>query len=661
MDSVSLPFIRPKHIRPSSEQQAGPALPARRKTSLACSNCRAKRSRCDNRKPFCSECVKARQRCVYENSDKRKKETWKAAISNLEQKNRRLEAIVRSLRCNSLDKAVETLRQLRENGHELDHAATPRPSVGSDTGSSDQSPTQSPSPRPKRPVAHMQRSRSSITIDHDPTVSVGPFGLPPREITRRAVSSFFSCGGTLFYIMPREDCESMIETTYDRPEDATRSVVGQICAVAVVGSHYCTDDIPASAKEKYFDLASSLLHDDVEDDLSIMRVHACLSIYLILLKSTTARAITASGLNIARYKMPVYTQTSSADWRERAKVTRTLSFIECWLSSTLGYKLDLRQDEIKMVNTLAMSESMENPTNQLCPNLIRWHAFKIAYLSAQVYDLVHSAASVSIDDLQQLSLDLDTWLLELPNSMRLDSLITADDAASENFDAASRPILFLHMIHITSRIMLYERVMHFTVKQSLNPSDELVVREVLRLPADTHQTYQSFAQHLARLIRLLYDKDCVLARCWLTINACYHSSIVLLLNAAKNLALVAQDDGAEDEAGRKDRPDLESVFDNLVHVRFCLQALGACEDWDIAAMRLVDVVKPLYERLRQAVEMEKSQEPDQAVEASKSPYSMPDLNMGTDNGRQVEIPARLAHIMHQSVAAMKLPYQEVWV
>ncbi|KAL4903696.1 hypothetical protein BDW74DRAFT_38247 [Aspergillus multicolor] len=654
----SLPFIRPKHVLPSSEPTAGPALPARRKISLACSNCRAKRSRCDGRKPFCSECVMSRQRCVYENSDKRKKETWKAAISDLEQKNRRLEAIIKSLKCNSLDEAIEILRQLRENGHELEHATTSRPSVGFDSGSSGRSPAQSLSPRPKRPVAHKERSRSSLTIDHEPNASVGPFGLPPREITQHAVISFFTCGGTLFYIMPRAECEDMIQATYDRPEDVTRNMVGQICAVAVMGSHYCTDDIPVPAKERFFEIAASLLHDDhVDDDLSIMRIHACLSVYLILLKSTTARTITASGLNTARYNMQVYAETSGDDWTERAKVIRTLSFIECWLSSTLGYKLDLRQDEIKMVNTLAMAESLKNPDNQLSPDLIQWHVFKIAYLSAQVYEFVHSAAYVSMDDLQQLSTDLDSWLLELPNSMRLDSLVREDGTASENFDSASRPLLFLHMIHITSRITLYERVMHFILKQSPSLSDELVVREVLRLPADIHQTYQAFAQHLARLIRLLYDKDCVLARCWLTINACYHSSIVLLLNAAQNLAVVAKEE-AEAQARR---PDLESVSDSLVHVRFCLQALGVCEDWDIAAMRLVDVVKPLYHRLQQTVEMEMSQEPDQALADSKSSYLLLDSSTNSGNGRQVKIPARLAHIMHQSVAAMKLPYQEVWV
>lgn len=122
-----------------------------------------------------------------------------------------------------------------------------------------------------------------------------------------------------------------------------------------------------------------------------------------------------------------------------------------------------------------------------------------------------------MDNLQKLSAKLETWLWELPDSMRLGSLAPTD-AASLN--ATKRPVLFLHIIHVTSQVLLYERVMLAILKQSMRPSDELVVREVFRLPAETQQVYESFAQQLARMIRLLQEEDCILAKCWVTMYVC---------------------------------------------------------------------------------------------------------------------------------------------
>ncbi|KAL4979377.1 hypothetical protein BDW66DRAFT_128305 [Aspergillus desertorum] len=683
-----LPVICPKHIAPGSQQRASAPLPVKRKASLACSNCRAKRRRCNGQKPFCSECVMTHQRCVYENCDKRKKETWKATVNDLQQMNQRLEATIEALKCNDFDEAVERLRRLRKKGSALEpnaasgSIADAAVAVAVDTESRSSSQTIPLYTSPATgSAAHTSRSDSSITVELDATLSVGPFALPPKETTRRAVSAFFMCGGSLFYIMPPEECEVMITTVYERPTVATKSMLSQLCALAVIGSHYCTDEIPASTKENYYQYALLLLQDEeVVDDLSLMRVHVCISMYLIMLKSTTARSMIGSGLNIARANMQVYAHISGANWVERARVIRTLSFIECWLSSSLGYKADLRPEEIQLVNRLAESESLTHPTNELSAVLIQQHVFKIAFLSSQVYDNVNSAAYLSMGDLKQFSAYLDTWLSELPHCMRLSSLVTDDGSAISNFAAANRPLLFLHMMHITSQLTLYERVLQFILKQSLSPSDELAVREVLRLPADIHRAYECYAQCLARMVKLLYDKDCILARCWLTINACYHSSIVLLMNTALFLALgekgkdekkgtALAENGAGNGTGTGtgakagDRPDLENVSDALSHVRCCLQVLDICEDWDIAAMRLVDIVRPLHQRLSQMVDSQKVDRPDPALAASTSSYPIPDTNEsdGNTDCRQVQIPIGLAHIVHQSVAAMELPYQEVWV
>lgn len=84
-------------------------------------------------------------------------------------------------------------------------------------------------------------------------------------------------------------------------------------------------------------------------------------------------------------------------------------------------------------------------------------------------------------------------------------------------------------------------------------------------------------------------------------------------------------------------------------MKACLEALQFCEEYDIAAMRLVDVIAPLYQRLCHAVGQ---------PAAANSLAGMQPENDITEDG---EIPRQLGHVIYQSVAAMSLPCQEVWV
>ncbi|KAL4915371.1 hypothetical protein BDW62DRAFT_188600 [Aspergillus aurantiobrunneus] len=635
----SVPFVRPKHLDgPSHRDSAG--IPTRRKISSACTHCRARKSKCDGRRPFCSECMKAGQRCVYEDCDKRKKEAWKSVITDLERKNAQLEDVITSLRCNSFEDSIERLRQLREDLLPASHQAE---IVAAGSHATDSYTPGSTSSYGKE-VLLSETSHTPGSSADAVVFDAGELDLPPEEITRQAVAAFFSCGSTLFNIMPRKACEDLIKIIYSKPAEATKSLVCQVCAVAVVGSHYCTDEIPVFAKERFFQRAYSLLQSrESADDLLMMRVLACLAIYLILLKSTSARTMTASGLNIARCNMRKYKTASQEEWLDWARVTRTLAFTECWLSSTLGCRFDLRPDEMEVINDLAAAESTTNPTNSVTMSLIQAHVFKIAFLSAQIYNSVRSSPALTITDLHRLSAKLDTWLWELPDSMRLSSLTSG--STTEDTASIRRPLLFVHMIHLTSQITLYQRVMHEILKR-FSPSDELIAREVFRWPADTQYTYEAFAQQLARMARLLYDEHRVLARCWLTINSCYHASLVLLLSAAQRLAR---------------SPNTDPVLQDLSHVQGCLQVLGVCEDHDLAAMRLVDIVVPLYQRLWQTME-ESNKLCEDGYEGTDQMISRyPMLVMDEAGNREGTIPARLAHIVQQSVAAMELQYQEVWV
>ncbi|KAL2848392.1 hypothetical protein BJY01DRAFT_262691 [Aspergillus pseudoustus] len=598
----SLPSLRPKHQDPDNtlRLQSRVILPPRRKTSLACTNCRAKKTRVRS---------SSASRCCYENTDKRKNETWRSTISDLELKNGQLERIIESLKCNSLPEAVERLQQLRGDlptpSQSLGQTVTPTSSESSAYGPGLAAATY------QLPLTPSSRPSFSRSVSSEPLVDLGYVNLPTEEMTRHAISSFMRCGSTLFHVMSKQSSEDLIDKIYRERVGVTSSDICQLCALAAVGSQYCTNEIPAFATEIYYLHASSLFENSDGDDLIYMRVFACLSVYLILLKSTSAR-----------------TMTDRLEW---ARVYRTLAFTECWLSSTLGYECGLWPEEIQLIDDLADSETAINPDNQICTRLIQRHVFKIALLSARVCHDLGSTKSLSMDDLQNLSDKLDTWHQELPESIHLSSLTSPNSGTS---DSARRPLLFMHMIHISSHLSIFERVMRIALKEALGKSDKLMIQKVFSLPTDLLETYGSFAQQLARIIKLLYDEECVLARCWLTIHASFHAAVVLLMRATKHLALGAPQ---------------ASVLHDLEHFRVCLQVLHFCEKYDIAAMRLIDVVGPLAARVRQTIE-----NPCDANNVAPT-FSISE----TSDGPRISAP--LAHVVHQLVGAMGMRYQEIWV
>lgn len=139
--------------------------------------------------------------------------------------------------------------------------------------------------------------------------------------------------------------------------------------------------------------------------------------------------------------------------------------------------------------------------------------FELALLSAQINSQAQHAANITSHELEQLPAKLDTWHAKLPKSLHLRQLVSENSAVSIS---AKRPILFMHMVHITSRITLYERMMQAALNKQTCTSDQSIFRQMLNLSEGTHQIYTSFAQQLARIIGLLYEEQCVLGRCPIT-------------------------------------------------------------------------------------------------------------------------------------------------
>lgn len=116
-------------------------------------------------------------------------------------------------------------------------------------------------------------------------------------------------------------------------------------------------------------------------------------------------------------------------------------------------------------------------------------------------------------ELNQLVTKLDTWYEGLPDSFSLSSLVSGNIEVSPSL---GRPLLFMHMVHIASRITVYERMIFMSVDDRPLLSDRSAAHQVLSLSGEIHYIYASFAQQLARIVGILYEDNCVLSRCWLT-------------------------------------------------------------------------------------------------------------------------------------------------
>lgn len=138
-----------------------------------------------------------------------------------------------------------------------------------------------------------QLANSSRIISDMSSFDMDSNNLPPELYIRRSVFAFFTCGSTLFYIMPREDCEKLLANTYEQPSNMDKCEVCALFAIAAVGCQYSTEEIPNTVKKTCFEYTASLLQETTEKNaLMAMRASIGLAVCLILHKSASARTMT---------------------------------------------------------------------------------------------------------------------------------------------------------------------------------------------------------------------------------------------------------------------------------------------------------------------------------------------------------------------------------
>jgi hypothetical protein len=178
--------------------------------------------------------------------------------------------------------------------------------------------------------------------DHDGFDPPETEAMPPDDLARAAISALLDGFGPLVYIFSKEQVEELLRVAYDTSSRPDSILLTELCIMSAVGGLFEPGSISAAIVRQLAATALALLEAVIlanETYLRIMRILCCFTIYALLQKHLSARYCAAAALAIARWRYPqlgidgdgIATRES---WR---KVYRTVVFLECWMSYTLGH------------------------------------------------------------------------------------------------------------------------------------------------------------------------------------------------------------------------------------------------------------------------------------------------------------------------------------
>ncbi|OJJ46568.1 hypothetical protein ASPZODRAFT_1973151 [Penicilliopsis zonata CBS 506.65] len=496
------------------EGDDGHAHSAKRKNvSIACNNCRSRRLKCSATLPSCMRCTENGKICIYEQDDNRKKAVWKSRVDRLQAENERLKSIIERLKGSTDADAAQLLQQLRGGDSDSTSASSMR------TAKDSSSPGQTPPTEPSMSQDATMPTMPPDSIGEILMQAVGPdpdafiaevkvSNLPPEQLTRQAIHAFFSCGATLFYITTEEEAAALITEVYHSDTIDTEDIC-DMCALAAIGSQYAVTQIPSAMRDLYFRYACALMHGTMEkDDMRSMRVFICLSMVSIMEKRQRAPRLIAYGLKIARYNLLGRIHSAEEEtWPEWARLMRTLAFMECWLSFTLGFSFKLTNKDMVLISQLRV----EDP-DVVSADLIQMQMSRIALLCAQIYSEICHMKEPAWETVNERLRQADRWSQELPAALQLQTLLQVGD---DGLSAPRRRALFLvHMIHIGSHVLLYQHVLG-TTWRTVTAGDPFSVMGFLQSSACIHSAYTAVTRQQSQMCFMLYRQNGVFQRCWL--------------------------------------------------------------------------------------------------------------------------------------------------
>ena len=133
-------------------------------------------------------------------------------------------------------------------------------------------------------------SINDFSQDEDPPPKIYDLNhLPPPGIVSNVLDAFYSCSGTLFYILSREDSFGLFRSLYWGESSRTRASLAEICAIVVVGCQYDYEGVSEAHRQAFFETAKVYSEDLMKDsDLRTMRLYTLFTMYNIMEKRIAA-------------------------------------------------------------------------------------------------------------------------------------------------------------------------------------------------------------------------------------------------------------------------------------------------------------------------------------------------------------------------------------
>ncbi|KAF2848396.1 hypothetical protein T440DRAFT_401498 [Plenodomus tracheiphilus IPT5] len=401
--------------------------------------------------------------------------------------------------------------------------------------------------------------------------------LPSEELLRRSMYAFIRGTGSLLYMWTFEQADEILDRIYRPRQQVDAMTLAECFTVAAMGAHYDMECFPDRLRRVLYASGTLHFHEQTArlDYLRTMRLLLSMSFYALLEKHMSARYLIAAGLQIARWKCPPLqvstSKTADEGWR---KIFRSLIFMDCWLSYTLGYTSEVTPSDVQF----ACSPQRQDLAT--VDELIHVQTSKIGLIAAEIAKVLASPELATRENITMLTQKLEHWRLDVPLMLQIPTLTSNTPPDMTIFER--RAILMVHIMYLGALVLLYRQLLVATAEAQLTDG---AASHSNFSPNDARRYRNecaTAAQQIARILKLISFDGTLTKRCWLVIYWAFSAAVVLLFSATTKLV-----DG-----------EPHGVDADLTYAKSCMDMLEPCRSAEPIAARFLDTLWPSYDALR---------------------------------------------------------------
>ncbi|KAF2121462.1 hypothetical protein BDV96DRAFT_213376 [Lophiotrema nucula] len=407
--------------------------------------------------------------------------------------------------------------------------------------------------------------RAALTIPHSqplpkvPANNMGVFGAMPRvpqssapllpsvpavqnfarETTiatiKLAVDIFFKSSCLLFYIIPKEQIETILMGDLQQPDETpfvevlstcstleARARLAELCGMAAVGLLYLreSDDQtnpPARLGDYFYNMTKQLLDSAIEaNPFRAMKVCALLCMYNIYIHAQVAVAFVEFGLGLAKtfaLTQQYPSKLSLEEYLDYRRTWRTLLCFSGWLAASLGYAPGQASSTLYLLH---------NESEGRDEDVIQRELVKVTIIKAKMLRAISNGDPLEDHTIEAFRQELKLLEASLPPWMRVTSLLNG----RTNFPQ-SRTAMYFHLFFLSAMQLLHRLPMANSLQLSLLP---------VRQTAQAAMKEGLMAAELAaRLLNLMRLEGLVVKICWMCIYCAYSTGTILLHKTAQKV------------------------------------------------------------------------------------------------------------------------------